>query len=103
MHHCQARALENVHPTAAICVQIDTRISSGMEPASAKRQHLSPAQLQERLSHLFGRPLKAQEMSRLIPNFPELLEDPDATPGGYPRTGACTSVLRVHIVEQTGI
>lgn len=52
-----------------------------MEPANAKRQHLSPAELQQRLSHLFGRPLRAQEMSRLIPNFPDLLEDPNAAQG----------------------
>ena len=50
-------------------------MSSGMEPAHAKRQHLSPAELQQRLSHLVGRPLGAQEMSRLIPNFPDLLEE----------------------------
>ena len=50
------------------------RASSGMEPAHAKRQHLTPQELQRRLSQLVGRPLGNQEMSQLIPNFPTLLD-----------------------------
>ena len=68
---CAARSLH----LQCVCLQMDQRMSSGMEPAHAKRQHLSPAELQQRLSHLVGRPLGAQEMSRLIPNFPDLLEE----------------------------
>jgi len=45
-----------------------------MEPAHPKRQHLTPQELQQRLSQLVGRPLGNQEMSQLIPNFPDLLD-----------------------------
>lgn len=65
-----------------------------MEPANAKRPHYSPAVLQERLSHLFGRPVGAQEMSRLIPNFPDLLGDPNATNGEDPSVSAEAPTLQ---------
>lgn len=56
-------------------VQMNERMSSGIEPAPPKRQHLTPIELQQRLSHLVGRPLGPKEMSQIIPNFPDLLGD----------------------------
>jgi len=52
-----------------------------MEPAHPKRQHLTPQELQQRLSQLVGRPLGNQEMNQLIPNFPDLLDGGDASFG----------------------
>ena len=71
----QGITLPAVSMTAILHLQMHERLSSGIEPAHPKRQHLTPIQLQQRLSHLVGKQLGTKEMSRIIPNFPDLLDD----------------------------
>ena len=65
--------LNNLMFSTEGCLQMRERVSSGIEPAHPKRQHLTPMQLQQRLSHLVGKQLGPKEMSQIIPNFPDLL------------------------------